>query len=97
MTKVNRCLTEGRRQLAIRLAGIEGGIECTRLAPLPAALADRDAAADEVALLKPHMKTCLSCRARLKLLRAAGRPSGEQGGRDRAGTTLQVGCARGPT
>jgi hypothetical protein len=69
--KVSRCLTEGRRALAIRLAGIEGGIECARLAPLLAALADAEAGADEVALLQPHMKTCLSCRARLKSLRAA--------------------------
>lgn len=39
-TKVNRCLTEGRRAPTIRLAGIEAGIECARLAPLLEALAD---------------------------------------------------------
>ena len=70
-TKVNRCLTEGRRGLTIRLAGIEGGIECARLAPMLAALADGDAGADKVAQLQPHMKSCLSCRARLRSLRAA--------------------------
>jgi hypothetical protein len=68
----HRCLTEGRRALAIRLAGIEGGIECARLAPLLAVLADGEAGADEVGLLQPHMKTCLSCRAQLKQLRATG-------------------------
>jgi RNA polymerase sigma factor (sigma-70 family) len=47
-TKVNRCLTEGRRALAVQLAGIEGGIECAKLAPLLSALADDDASADQL-------------------------------------------------
>jgi RNA polymerase sigma factor (sigma-70 family) len=96
-TKVNRCLTEGRRALAIRLAGIQGGIECARLAPWLAALADGETGADEVALLQPHMNTCLCCRARLKLLRAEGGPSPGSGGRDRAGAALQGACNRRPT
>jgi hypothetical protein len=69
--KVNRCLTEGRQALAVRLAGIEGGIECAKLAPQLSALADGEASADEVAALRPHLKTCLSCRARLRLFREA--------------------------
>ena len=40
-TKVNRCLTERRHALAIKLAGIEGGVECATLAPLLAALRGR--------------------------------------------------------
>ena len=70
-TKVNRCLTEGRRALMVRVAGIEGGVECGRFVPLLSALADGEAGAEELALLRPHMKTCLSCRARLKEFRAA--------------------------
>lgn len=70
-TKVNRSLTEGRQALAVRLAGIEGGVECGRFVPLLSALADGEASADDLALLRPHMKTCLSCRARLKEFRAA--------------------------
>jgi RNA polymerase sigma factor (sigma-70 family) len=70
-TKVNRCLTEGRQALTIHLAGIEGGIECTRLAPLLSALADGEATAEQLALLRPHMKSCLACRARLREFRAA--------------------------
>jgi RNA polymerase sigma factor (sigma-70 family) len=70
-TKVNRCLTEGRQALTVRLAGIEGGIECTRLAPLLSALADGEADADALALLRPHLKSCLACRARLREFRAA--------------------------
>jgi RNA polymerase sigma factor (sigma-70 family) len=70
-TKVNRALTEGRRALTIRLAGIEGGIECARLAPRLSALADGEASAEDVALLRPHLKSCLSCRAQLKAFREA--------------------------
>ncbi len=53
-TKVNRCLTEGRQALAVRLAGIQGGIECAKLAPLLSALADGEASADQLARLRPH-------------------------------------------
>jgi RNA polymerase sigma factor (sigma-70 family) len=70
-TKVNRCLTEGRQALAVRLAGIQGGIECAKLAPHLSALADGEASAEDLALLRPHMKTCLACRARLREFRAA--------------------------
>ena len=70
-TKVNRCLTEGRRALSVRLAGIEGGVECDGFAPLLSALVDGEASAADLARLRPHMKTCLSCRARLKEFRAA--------------------------
>jgi RNA polymerase sigma factor (sigma-70 family) len=69
-TKVNRCLTEGRRALSVRLAGIEGGVECGRFIPLLSALADGEARAEDLALLRPHMKTCLACRAQLKEFRA---------------------------
>jgi RNA polymerase sigma factor (sigma-70 family) len=70
-TKVNRCLTEGRQALAVRLAGIQGGIECAKLAPLLSALADGEANAEQLARLRPHMKTCLACRATLREFRAA--------------------------
>jgi RNA polymerase sigma factor (sigma-70 family) len=70
-TKVNRCLTEGRQALAVRLAGIQGGIECAKLAPLLSALADGEASAEQMARLRPHMKTCLACRATLREFRAA--------------------------
>jgi RNA polymerase sigma factor (sigma-70 family) len=70
-TKVNRCLTEGRQALAVRVAGIETGVECAGFAPLLSALADGEASAEQLARLRPHMKTCLSCRSRLKEFRAA--------------------------
>src|SRR3954469_8917590 len=70
-TKVNRCLTEGRKRFIERLAGIEAGSECERLLPLVSALADGGASADDLRALRPHLKTCLSCRARLREFRAA--------------------------
>ena len=65
-TKVNRCFSEGRRAFLERVAGIETGAECERLEPLLSALADGEAGAEELASLRPHLKSCLSCRARLR-------------------------------
>jgi hypothetical protein len=70
-TKVNRCLSEGRRRFHDRLAGIESGAECERLSPLLSALADGEARAEDMTLLRPHLRTCLMCRARLRDYRAA--------------------------
>ena len=69
-TKVNRCLAEGRQAFLRRVAGIEGGAECERFAPMLSALADGEASADDLATLRPHMRTCLACRVRLKEFRA---------------------------
>ena len=69
-TKVNRCLAEGRRAFLERLAGIESGTECERLAPGLSALADGEASAADLAALRPHLRTCLACRARLREYRA---------------------------
>jgi RNA polymerase sigma factor (sigma-70 family) len=70
-TKVNRCLTEGRRAFLERVAGIEAGGECDRLVPLLSALADGEAAAEDLALVRPHLRTCLVCRKRLREFREA--------------------------
>jgi anti-sigma factor RsiW len=66
---VNRLLTEGRRAFLRRVAAIQGGGECDRLAPLLSALADGEASAEQLALLRPHMRTCLACRSALKEFR----------------------------
>jgi len=70
-TKVNRCLTEGRKAFLARVAGIEAGSECERLAPLLSKLVDGEATADDLATLRPHIRTCLSCRAALREYRSA--------------------------
>ena len=70
-TKVNRLLVEGRQAFLRRVASIQGGDECDRLMPQLSALADGEAGAEALALVRPHLKTCLSCRARLREFRAA--------------------------
>jgi RNA polymerase sigma factor (sigma-70 family) len=69
-TKVNRLLTEGRRAFLRRVSGIQRGAECARYEPLLSALADGEATAEDLAKLRPHMQTCLSCRAALREFRA---------------------------
>jgi len=70
-TKVNRLLTEGRRAFLRRVSGIQRGADCARYEPLLSALADGEASAEDLATLRPHMRTCLSCRAALREFRAA--------------------------
>jgi DNA-directed RNA polymerase specialized sigma24 family protein len=69
-TKVNRCITEGRRAFMRRVANIESGAECRRLAPLISKLADGEASATEMRQLRPHLKGCLACKATLREYRA---------------------------
>ena len=90
-TKVNRCLTEGRRAFAERVQGIQAGAECDRLAPVLSALVDGEAGAQDLAALRPHLKTCLSCRGRLREFRAAP-PT--RGGARAARGTRRVGVLR---
>ena len=70
-TKVNRCVTEGRRALLGRLDAIESGAECARWLPGLSALADGEASASDVADLRPHLRSCPACRATLRELHAA--------------------------
>jgi hypothetical protein len=69
-TKVNRLLTEGRQAFLRRVSGIERGADCARYEPVLSALADGEASSEQLATLRPHMRTCLSCRARLREFRA---------------------------
>jgi RNA polymerase sigma factor (sigma-70 family) len=70
-TKVNRCLTEGRRAFFARVHGIESGEECERLDPLLSAMADGEATVEDMAALRPHLRGCSSCRATLRDYREA--------------------------
>jgi len=69
-TKVNRLLTEGRRAFLRRVSGIQRGADCARYEPILSALADGEASAEDLAVVRPHMRTCLSCRAALREFRA---------------------------
>jgi RNA polymerase sigma factor (sigma-70 family) len=71
-TKVNRVLTEGRRALRRNALAIEAGGECERVAPLLDRVAVRAGGVDELRELHHHVRTCLSCRARLRSLRVTG-------------------------
>jgi RNA polymerase sigma factor (sigma-70 family) len=65
-TKVNRCVTEGRKAFLNRVRGIEAGLECERMAPLLSRLVDGEASAEDMAVLRPHIRSCLACRATLR-------------------------------
>jgi len=67
-TKVNRCITEGRRSLLARYAGIEAGEECARWSATLSALADGEASATDLASLRPHLRNCGVCRATVREL-----------------------------
>ncbi|MGH2943938.1 MAG: sigma factor, partial [Solirubrobacteraceae bacterium] len=67
-TKVNRCLTEGRRSFLARYASIESGAECERWQPVISAMVDGEATPEQLTDLRPHLRNCPGCRATLKAL-----------------------------
>jgi RNA polymerase sigma factor (sigma-70 family) len=71
-TKVNRCLTEGRRAFLRRYAGIEAGEECDRWASTLSAIADGEATPDQLLEARPHLRNCPSCRTSLAEMHRAG-------------------------
>ncbi|MFA9272361.1 MAG: zf-HC2 domain-containing protein, partial [Baekduiaceae bacterium] len=71
-TKVNRCLTEGRKAFLGRYADIESGEECARWAPLLSALLDGEAKAKDAQSLRGHLRSCPGCRATLRALHEGG-------------------------
>ena len=72
-TKVNRCLTEGRKRFLAVYAEIEAGEACERVAPALAALAGGVAEAATLLELRPHLRHCAACRAKVRRLHARGR------------------------
>jgi len=73
-TKVNRCITEGRRAFMARYARIEGGDECERWLPLLCAIVDGEATPDQLMEIRPHLRHCLACRATVRELHATSAP-----------------------
>jgi hypothetical protein len=69
-TKVNRCLTEGRRAFLDRYGEIATGRECERWVASLSALADGEASAADAAAVRPHLRACPACRATLRDFRA---------------------------
>src|SRR4051794_16834001 len=71
-TKVNRCLTEGRKAFLERFAGFESGDECRRWAPVVSALVDGEATARERREVRAHLRHCAGCRSTVRELHGAG-------------------------
>ena len=65
-TKVNRCITEGRRRFMRLYAELETGAECERLAPTLVALAAGTATSEALLELRPHLRNCPACRATVR-------------------------------
>lgn len=77
-TKVNRCLAEGRQAFRRALEGIEAGSECGRLAADLDAIAAGTATAAQQAAVRPHLASCLACRARQRDRRGDGAADGHR-------------------
>ncbi len=73
-TKVNRCLTEGRRSFLSRYATIESGAECELWLPVISAMVDGEALPEQLMALRPHLRNCPGCRATLKTLQGSSEP-----------------------
>ena len=71
-TKVNRCITEGRRRFMRLYEELETGVECERLAPTLQALAEGTASSDALLELRPHLRNCAGCRATVRALHTSG-------------------------
>jgi len=73
-TKVNRCLTEGRRSFLKRYADIESGAECERWLPTISAMVDGEVSAEDLLEVRPHLRNCPGCRATLRALQGSSAP-----------------------
>jgi RNA polymerase sigma factor (sigma-70 family) len=68
-TKVNRCLTEGRKRFFELYAEIEAGEACERVAPALTSLAHGSAGTATVLALRPHLRHCAGCRGAVRRMR----------------------------
>jgi RNA polymerase sigma factor (sigma-70 family) len=65
-TKVNRCLAEGRERFRKLFARSEDGSRCADLRPLISAVCDGEAGAEDVDLVRGHLRACAGCRATMR-------------------------------
>ena len=73
-TKVNRCLTEGRKSFLERFEAIELGAECQRWQPVLSAMVSGEATAAQITEARPHLRNCSACKATLRGLHQSHRP-----------------------
>ena len=69
-TKINRCMAEGRKRFLEVFAEIEDGRRCQQLAGALSEMADGEGANGSTEALEFHLRSCASCRAKLRAYRA---------------------------
>jgi RNA polymerase sigma factor (sigma-70 family) len=73
LTKINRCLAEGRERFRAILCSSESGDRCRELRPLISAFCDGEASAEDSAVVREHLRACAHCRATMRTYRTAPR------------------------
>jgi RNA polymerase sigma factor (sigma-70 family) len=69
-TKINRCMAEGRKRFLETFAEIEQGRRCDELAEALSGMADGEDANGSTEALRFHLRSCATCRAKLRAYRA---------------------------
>ena len=69
-TKINRCMAEGRKRFLQVFADIEQGRRCEELAAALSEFADGESANGSTDALEFHLRSCATCRAKLRAYRA---------------------------
>ena len=69
-TKINRCMAEGRKRFLQVFADIEQGRRCEELAGALSEMADGEGANGSTEALQFHLRSCATCRAKLRAYRA---------------------------
>lgn len=69
-TKINRCMAEGRKRFLEVFAEIEQGKRCDQLAAALSLVADGESRGREADQVHSHLRSCATCRAKLRAFRA---------------------------
>lgn len=69
-TKINRCMAEGRKRFLEVFAEIEQGKRCDQLAPALSMVADGESRGQQADQVHSHLRSCATCRAKLRAFRA---------------------------
>jgi RNA polymerase sigma factor (sigma-70 family) len=69
-TKINRCMAEGRKRFLEVFAEIEQGKRCDQLAAALSLVADGESHGREADQVHSHLRSCATCRAKLRAFRA---------------------------
>jgi RNA polymerase sigma factor (sigma-70 family) len=69
-TKINRCMAEGRKRFLQAFDDIEQGRRCEQLATALSALADGERDVTGAGDVDEHLRSCASCRAKLRAFKA---------------------------